>query len=252
VASVLKYYQHHPNHILFGVTGDVDNLGIYVARNGRSKAEILVDTYNRIMGSVFYKFIESRPQEFFEVCFLPAGEEIFILGVASNLQAAESLFACLRSTDVVTILSENLSIDIGGTNITFGCSSFENNFMFSQIEKLLVAIENSDTEIANVFYIEIINEIRQRLSIELDRHKFSSLGIDGGDEILMRNLVYLKTIQYKEETKQLLKSAQKKFNESFEAKSIISSILGKEYGLQNIDAKSVLSKVSGLLVSEKK
>ena len=32
---------------LFAITGDLDNLGIYVARNGRPAAENLVDLYNQ-------------------------------------------------------------------------------------------------------------------------------------------------------------------------------------------------------------
>lgn len=32
---------------LFAITGDLDNLGVYVARNGRPAAENLVDLYNQ-------------------------------------------------------------------------------------------------------------------------------------------------------------------------------------------------------------
>lgn len=247
VVAVLRYFRHHPHCTLFGVTGDVDNLGIYVARNGRSKAEILVDTYNRFMGSIFYEFLGSRPHEFFEACFLPAGEEIFILGTASCRQSVESLFARLHLSDAAATLSENIPLDIGGTNITFGCSSFSSDFMSSQIDSLLAVVENENMEAANTLYTEVLGEIRLRLSIELDRRKFASLEVEEGNEVMMRNLVYLKTIQYKEETRQLLRSAQKKFNESPETKSAISLILGREYGLRDIDAQDTLRTVSRLL-----
>ena len=46
---VLSTYVAHPESILFGITGDIDNLGIYVAKNGRAKAENLVDLYNQII-----------------------------------------------------------------------------------------------------------------------------------------------------------------------------------------------------------
>ncbi len=41
----LEYQQREG--ILFAITGDLDNLGVYVARNGRPAAENLVDLYNQ-------------------------------------------------------------------------------------------------------------------------------------------------------------------------------------------------------------
>jgi len=251
VVAVLRDFHTHSHRTLFGVTGDIDNLGIYVARNGRAKAEILVDTYNRLIGSIFYEFLGLKPHEFFETCFLPAGEEIFILGTVADKQAAGSLFNRLHSVDAPVVLAENIPLGIGDTDITFGCDTFESNFVSStSIDPLLSAVENGDMEKANSFYVYILGEIRMRLSIELDRRKFASLGVAEGDEALMRNLVYLKTVRYKEETRQLLRSAQEKFGISLEAKSAIGSIIDKGYGLKDLDAEEALSKILEILSKE--
>lgn len=246
IVSVLRYFQHHPHCTLFGVTGDIDNLGVYVARNGRAKAEMLVDTYNRLIGSIYYDFIESKPHEFFETCFLPSGEEVFVLGVAADHTSAESLFDHLHTTNAAMIFAET-SLNVGGTGITFGCNTFGNGSMFSAISALLTAIGDEDVTASNALYIELVGEIRSKLSIELDRKKFSSLGANKGDEILLRNIIYLKTLQYKEETRRLLISVQKKLRQSPEAKSVANSLLGDEYGLQDARAEEVLETLLNLL-----
>lgn len=248
IVAVLRDFHSHPHRILFGVTGDIDNLGIYVSRNGRAKAEILVDTYNRLIGSIFYDFLGSKPHEFFETCFLPAGEEIFILGTAADRQSAEALFNRLNLAEAPATLAENVPFSVGDTDITFGCSTLGDDLVsFSSIDPLLSAIEAGDMEKANSLYVYILGEIRMRLSIELDRAKFTDLEVKEGEEALMRNLVYLKTIQYKEETKELLRSAQKKFNKSPEAKLAVSSVLGRSYGLKDLDAGEALSRVLQIL-----
>lgn len=248
VVAVLRDFHNHPHRILFGVTGDIDNLGIYVARNGRAKAEILVDTYNRLIGSIFYDFLELRPHEFFETCFLPAGEEIFILGTTADRQSAEALFNRLNSAEAPATLAENTPFSVDDTGITFGCGTLGDDLVsFSSIDPLLFAIEAGDMEKANSLYVYILGEIRMRLSIELDRRKFASLEVKEGDEALMRNLVYLKTIQYKEETRELLQLAQRKFDGSPKVKSAVGSIIGQSYGLKDLDAGEALSKVLQIL-----
>ena len=246
--AVLRDFNSHPHRTLFGVTGDIDNLGIYVARNGRAKAEILVDTYNRLIGSVFYDFLGSKPHEFFETCFLPAGEEIFILGTAADERSARTLFDRINSAEAPVTLAENIPFSVGNTDITFGCSTLGDNLVsFSSIDPLLSAIEVGDMERANSLYVYVLGEIRMRLAIELDRRKFASLGVTEGEEALMRNLVYLKTIQYKEETRELLRSAQSKFSGSPEARLAVSSIIGRSYDLKDLDAGEALSKVLQIL-----
>lgn len=37
------------NSAVFAFTGDIDNLGLFVAANGRAKAECLVDEYNNVI-----------------------------------------------------------------------------------------------------------------------------------------------------------------------------------------------------------
>jgi len=248
VVSVLRYFHHHPHCTLFGVTGDIDNLGIYVARQGRAKAEILVDTYNRLVGVIFCNFIESHPHEFFEVCFLPAGEEVFILGTIADSDSARLLFDRFHSVGVARILHKNSPINIGSTNITFGCNTFDSDFMSSKVSALLDVVENGNMSSANTLYAEVLGEIRLKLSIELDRRKFSDMEPSIGDEILLRNLVYLKTIQYKEETRKLLVEVNGKLKHSPEIRQTLKSLIGDKYGLQDVDSTQLLKTVSELLI----
>lgn len=48
IMDVFSEYSNSNSGFLFGVTGDLDNLGVYVARNGRPAAENLVDFYNQV------------------------------------------------------------------------------------------------------------------------------------------------------------------------------------------------------------
>ncbi len=247
VVSVLRYFHHHPHCTLFGITGDMDNLGVYVARNGRAQAEMLVDAYNRLVGSTYYDFVESRPHQFFETCFLPSGEEIFVLGACADTASAESLFEHLRKVDIPAILTENIPLNVGETNITFGSATFQNSSISSTIRTLLSAIGDEDTLTANALYAEVVGQIRKDLAVKLDREKFSSLKIYEGDEVLLRNIVYLKTLEYKKKTKLLLTSTQQKFEKSPNVKSLAHALYGKESGLGNIDAREALETLLRLL-----
>lgn len=240
VVSVLRYFQLHPHTTLFGVTGDIDNLGIYVARNGRAQAEILVDTYNRIIGSVYYDYIQSHPHEFFETCFIPSGEEVFILGTSSDVSAAEAMFHHLKHQNIVSLLIENTSLDCGGTDITFGCSKFDRESVISSVDHFLVAVEGNNHLEANISYLKTLSGLRAKLSVRLDIEKFSSLGVGEKEALLFRNLVYLKTIQYKRETKKLLIDVGALLGIHSDQVQLLMDLIGQQYGLKDVDPDHIV------------
>ena len=135
---------------------------------------------------------------------MPSGEEIFILGVANDTEAAQSLFDQLRLEHIPEIISENIRVDVGKTDISFGCAILDGELLKPTIQNLLGAIETTDNVVANVLYSDILGVIRAELSLELDAQKFASLGVSRGDVVAFRNLVYLKTLEYKESTRYLL------------------------------------------------
>lgn len=62
---------------LFAITGDLDNLGIYVARNGRPAAENLVDLYNQITRNFLESWVTENRSSIKTLSFVPSAEEVF-------------------------------------------------------------------------------------------------------------------------------------------------------------------------------
>lgn len=248
VVSVLQHFHNNPHYVLFGITGDLDNLGVYVARNGRAKAEVLVDAYNRAIGAVYYTFVHSKPHKFFETCFLPSGEEIFILGVASDREAARLLFEHLQSERIPEIISESIQIDVEKTDISFGCAVIdETELLKPVISDLLIAIETATNTEANVLYADILDIIRAKLSLELDVQKFADLGLSREDTVIFRNLVYLKTLEYKKDTRRLLLQVNAVFQKSSKVKEQLRDLLGKRSGVGDLDSDTELRRVTEIL-----
>jgi hypothetical protein len=52
ILKVVEIYNRNRDLFLFGVTEDIDNLGVFVSRYGRPLAENLVDIYNRLIGAI--------------------------------------------------------------------------------------------------------------------------------------------------------------------------------------------------------
>ena len=83
VVDVLREYVEDGGS-LFGITGDLDNLGIYVARNGRPSAENLVDFYNQIIRNYIQGWVIDHSDSLRSVAFVPSGEEVFVVGISKN------------------------------------------------------------------------------------------------------------------------------------------------------------------------
>ena len=74
------FFEYQQGGTLFGITGDLDNLGVYVARNGRPSAENLVDLYNQSTRNFLEGWVVKNRLNVQSLSFIPSGEEIFIVG----------------------------------------------------------------------------------------------------------------------------------------------------------------------------
>ena len=92
IMEVFLEYQQGSG-VLFGITGDLDNLGIYVARKGRPAAENLVDLYNQTTRNFLERWTAENRPNIETLSFVPSGEEVFIVGIAGNESTAQDLFS---------------------------------------------------------------------------------------------------------------------------------------------------------------
>ena len=90
--EVFSEYQQGDG-VLFGITGDLDSLGVYVARNGRPAAENLVDLYNQTTRNFLERWTAENRPNIETLSFVPSGEEVFIVGIAGNESTAQDLFS---------------------------------------------------------------------------------------------------------------------------------------------------------------
>lgn len=241
VVAVLHHYRSNPHTILFGVTGDLDNLGVYVARNGRAKAEILVDSYNRVIGSIFYHFVGQHPHLFHESHVLPAGEEVFILGTCADEAAAKGLFQHLQNASIPKLLVQaGLDPEITETDASFGCCVLNPHIDIALVDDMLARIDGGDMINANRAYSAVMQQLRGVLATQLDLEKFSDISQDERIAVLLRNTIYAKTLQYKESTRNLLLGLSKRIATQQEVRDHCVALLGNEYGLQNKDHAKIL------------
>jgi len=244
IVAVLHHYQANPQTVLFGITGDIDNLGVYVATNGRAKAEILVDTYNRVIGSIFYQFLGRHPHMFHESQLLPAGEEVFILGTCVTTQIAEKLFQHLKNTPIPElIIKAGLDSEVTTTDVSFGCCILSPTINTIPIDSMLTRINAGDIVGANRDYINTMQQIRGILANQLDLEKFDDITQDEDTVVLLRNIVYAKTLQYKESTRELLLKIDRRLLADPALRARFVAILGSKHGLATKDHRQILAKL---------
>lgn len=207
---------------IFAFTGDIDNLGLFVAANGRAKAECLVDEYNNIIEGEISNFCLDRG---IKLILSMSGEEVFGIGCAKDNITINQMEDFLKF-QINDCLKHKASLFQDEVTISFGVASVD----FDKRESL-IDIQNSkifcDTteNIVNQFILDT----RVALTTALDKAKFSNLPCSSEDSfIFYRNIVYAKMIQYKRETKHILTniSKLKDFQE-------ISEAFGKEYGVNS-------------------
>jgi hypothetical protein len=128
VMEVFREYTEEGG-MLFGVTGDLDNLGIYVARNGRPSAENLVDFYNQIIRNYLQGWVAEHHDLLGSVAFVPSGEEVFLVGISKYSELPQRLFNEIRD-GVMKLAREQQYIDIGDTATSFGGVVFGHKPLF--------------------------------------------------------------------------------------------------------------------------
>lgn len=211
--KIKRVFESYNNQklILFGITGDIDNLGLFVAENGRAEAENLVDSYNRVIGMFMKSFIKTNQKNIKAFAFIPSGEEIFALGVAKNTKVVKYFFEEV-STKINPLLKSISPIFREQVTISFG-TKILNGISQKEIAQFLEATKKHDKSIASARYLALMKKIREILAYELDHAKFKSLHAKEFT-ILLRNIVYLHLHKYKRETKNTLVKVAKKMKKN--------------------------------------
>jgi hypothetical protein len=208
VCKILEKFITHPHSTFFGITSDIDNLGKYVARNGRAKGENLVDHYTDLLDQYLSNWKRENRESLLGLCFIPAGEEVSIFGVAKNSETPTELFQLLK-TDFRKVLKDNQHyLRSQSTSITFGCSIYDQPEIRIHIEKFIMTENKSSYS----QYLKLMEKLRTLTSHNMDREKFRSIANDGNTNVtLLRTYVYFKVLKHKQETAQELPHIAKHF-----------------------------------------
>lgn len=201
---VMEVFREHIEEggILFGVTGDLDNLGVYVARNGRPTAENLVDFYNQIIRNYLQGWVTEHHNSLGSVAFVPSGEEIFLVGISKNSELSRRLFDEIRD-GVMKLTREQQYIDIGDTAASFGGVIFGDKYK-NEARKMVENLQQgADDSVVYPLYLATMKKMRGDLAIALDSQKFKDI-LGGNFPIEMRQLVLSRMLLYKRITRQII------------------------------------------------
>jgi hypothetical protein len=234
IARIFKKYYLNKDLKIFAISGDIDNLGIFVSRRGRAEAEILVDSYNRIMGKYFYDLYTDK-NKFVDFVIIPSGEEIFVIGLAKKIKDVNESFEVLKNNINRFIFANSPILDKKVT-VSFGCSLIDDCIKQRELNKF-VKCEGVNVDDANNSYINISRSIREKLAKEMDLSKFSDLLNREDLSIFLRNIVHLNTLNNKKETRILIKR--------------IIQIIEGDKNKKKVVYKSIFNKKRGLSKNEK-
>jgi len=236
------FLEYQRGEVLFGVTGDLDNLGVYVARNGRPAAENLVDLYNQSTRNFLEGWTVKNRAKTQSLSFIPSGEEIFIMGIARDENTPRDLFVQLRG-GVMELMQSQKYIGIGETSASFGGKIFQNRELDGQIDTManLVRLGKPDDEVFPL-YLGILSEIRRETAIELDKQKFKDI-LNGNYPVEVRQLVLTRMLLYKRTTRQMVESLNQLPREDV---AILLLMLGDIYGVEPGKEDSVDSFLNGI------
>lgn len=238
IVEVLRTKNENNDKILFGITGDLDNLGIFVSQCGRAVAENLVEIYNHIIGAYCNNFITAH-RDIKEFAFLPSGEEIFAIGVADNTDIVDLFFSKLHS-EINQILKES-PINAEYVTISFGTKIFDD----IDTAKIISIIDSGDINEANNVFLNVMLDMRKQLALELDKDKFKSLECEDL-AIFFRNCVYAKMREYKTTTKRALIDLAQKIKSDPKLKNTIQqSALNQNYGLNDGSITTLIQLLNG-------
>lgn len=185
----------------FAVTGDVDELGYYIARNGRAKAENAVDILNQVIENHVAAWCQAH-KAVYDVAVNPSGEEIFIIGLAINEERLEKFFKSLRSV-LSRLDGTQYEAMIPKLKVSFGCLGFNLAWMINKVEQMLREGKSKYTMVRE--YYELLEHMRLDLAKALDNSKFRKLSAAKTyGTTLCRNVTYFELIRYKKRTRQTL------------------------------------------------
>lgn len=245
ILAVVDYYTSHPNTRLFGITGDLDNLGVYVSRNGRPLAENLVDVYNRLIGAFMCSFTGRHRSKVQRFCMIPSGEEVFSVGATTDTSVAGKFFKLLVS-EVNGFIRANAPFFSDEVTVSFGCKVFPNKTIRPLAIRFVEGVNRQQTSEASTAYLELMLAMRRELAYELDRVKFLSLNASELDlVVLFRNVVYAKLREYKDGTRTaLLTLAERATNDNGLRERLGLLALNSQYGITDEDVRTILSLLS--------
>ena len=240
ILKVLQTHDRNQSLFLFGVTGDLDNLGVFVSRYGRPLAENLVDIYNRLIGAFMYGFIKRHSKEIPAFCMIPSGEEIFATGVATD-QSVVNEFFLLLGDEVNNFIKENAPLADEDVTVSFGCKIFSGDTIGTAISSFVELVRGRWVQEASSAYLELMLAMRRELAYELDRAKFDSLNASDLDLVMFfRNVVYAKLQNYKKETKEALVMLADRLSCDVRLRERLRAMaLNSEYGIADKDAQLI-------------
>ncbi|OGE29111.1 hypothetical protein A2867_00065 [Candidatus Daviesbacteria bacterium RIFCSPHIGHO2_01_FULL_40_11] len=227
VMEVFSDYYKKGGH-LFGITGDLDNLGVFVARNGRPKAENLVDLYNQTIRNFLENWAIENKDSLISMAFVPSGEEVLIIGLAKNKSAPLQLFEKIRDGTMSLTKSQSF-LDIGDTAASFGGVIFGNEYDNGITEMVNAVQEGEPDSRVYPLYAALLEKIRQEMAIALDKQKFCDI-LEGNFPIEMRQLVLSRLLLYKKTTREIIIALNSLSPE--EIKHIL-EVVGNAYGVSH-------------------
>lgn len=240
VLKVVETYDRNRDLFLFGVTGDLDNLGVFVSRYGRPLAENLVDIYNRLIGAFMYGFIKRHSKAIPAFCMIPSGEEIFATGVATNRSVVNEFFLLLGG-EVNNFIKENAHLANEDITISFGCKIFSGDTIGTATSRLVELVRGRRVQEASSAYLELMLTMRRELAYELDRAKFDSINASDLNLVMFfRNVVYTKLQNYKKETREALVTLADRLSHDVELRERLQVMaLNSEYGIVDEGARLI-------------
>ncbi len=183
------------------MTGDIDNLGRFVALNGRAKGENLVDHYTSLLDQFLGEWQQEQGSNLIDFCFIPAGEEVSIFGVATRKTVPRSLFKALRVEFPRLLKRNHRYLGSKDTSVTFGFDVFDQAHVRKRIVEFVCKSKGRNNQHIYADYLAVMELLRTQLALRVDQAKFRDLiGPRKSQATLLRRYVYFKVIQYKRET----------------------------------------------------
>ncbi|MFH0752136.1 MAG: Type 1 glutamine amidotransferase-like domain-containing protein [archaeon] len=189
------------------------------------------------------KWAQNNKENLDSICFIPSGEEVFIIGVSKDKKIPISLIKQFKKNVLKELEKTESYIKIKPTKPNFGGCIF-NNKLNEKIEHLLKTKQTEKERYIN--YLKLIEHIRNKTAKELDKMKFKDV-INGRCPIQIRNLVFSQMLNYKKNTNALLKNIDKIEN----SENLIKISLKNKYGIKENETEEVESNINHIIENEK-